>query len=352
MFDYLIETHNSTDWFEWGSAARGPLVQFDGAHAGEWLTSIIGAEPTDLERQRIYHIVRCELCILTHVWPLPSQEELDAYYEGAFYRSAGAHEHAQHVRDKQWWEEAVYAPLLGTCVSLLKQQGCDWPFWLCDVGAGYGLALDTAQGWGWITSGVEPDVGCVNRLQRRGHDMYWGTLQQAMRKKTNGSRSTDRWKPDVWLLWETLEHQRNPEEYLLDLYDAMRPRSLLVLSVPNDFSPLQLAARDKYKLPYYWLTPPVHLHYFTPKTLQLVVRRAGFKILDMRGTYPLEQHMLDEDGACYVGNTALWQQYTDIKIAREIEAVHTNKWEELVAEYRENLATRIGRSIVCIAQRA
>ncbi len=124
-----------------------------------------------------------------------------------------------------------------------------------------------------------------------------------------------------------------------------------MISVPNDFSVPQMEVCNKYNLPYYWLIPPIHLNYFSPKCLQLPVRRCGFIIRDMRGTYPLEERMLQEDGQNYVGNSSMWQLYTDAKIAMELGAIRAGTWNTLETEYRENMKDRRGRSIICIAQK-
>jgi len=124
------------------------------------------------------------------------------------------------------------------------------------------------------------------------------------------------------------------------------------MSVPNDASPLQYAACQKYGLEPYWWLAPTHTHFFTPKTAQLLVRRCGFTLCDLRGTHPLEEAMVRPYGQCYIGQEWLWRAYTDEKIRMELAAVEAGTWHALEAEYRSNIAERIGRSIIVIAQKA
>jgi 2-polyprenyl-3-methyl-5-hydroxy-6-metoxy-1,4-benzoquinol methylase len=311
------------------------------AHAGEWMGSVIGENPATSEPM-VYQVVRCELCILTHIWPLPSEEALAQFYARRFYQTVAADEVARHERDRAWEEACVYGPFLAACERSLPQAKARHR--LLDIGAGCGIGLATASKRGWMAYGIEPDDALCTHMRGEGHVIAQGALAGNIAFAFHAS-------PDVVLLHEMLEHQVNPEAFLLDCYDVMQPGALLAISVPNDFSPLQMAVCAKYTIPYYWLIPPVHTHYFTPKTLQLVIRRCGFTILDMRGTYPLEHVMVQEDGQCYVGNSALWRTYNDEKIAHELLDVREGRWQEREAQYRDNLRDRIGRSIICIARK-
>ena len=70
MLEFQMEHHFSTDYGEWGSAPRGPLIRCDRAHQGELMDSVIGPDVTT-GKPMVYHILRCELCIAIHAWPLP-----------------------------------------------------------------------------------------------------------------------------------------------------------------------------------------------------------------------------------------------------------------------------------------
>ena len=340
-FPFVMATHDGTDWPEWGSSPHHPLVRFDMAHAGEWMDSVIGEDPMTC-RPRVYHVIRCELCILCHIWPLPSEAALATYYQTRFYATVAADAVAKHTRDRTWEEQCVYGPILAACERLrAKPQDA---YALLDIGAGCGIAMETAIRRGWVAYGIEPDGALCTDLRRRGYVTRQGGLAE-------NRVFAERCRPDVVLLHEVLEHQANPEAFLLECYDCMQPGSVLVISVPNDFSVSQLLACEKYNLPYYFLIPPVHVNYFTPKTLQLLVRRTGFRILDLRGTYPLEVTMLTERGESYVGNPVLWRQCTDEKIAVELSAVREGRWREQEAMYRTNIQDRLGRSILCIAMK-
>lgn len=306
--------------------------------------AVVGESVTTPGKQVVYYILRCELCILTHIYPLPSEDALSAYYARCFYAGPASQEVTQHERDREWYETCCYGPVLTQCQDILATQGITHIPKVLDIGAGSGVLLDTAQKHGMQTMGIEPDSVRCNDLAMKDHLVCAGTLQAH-------KRCVEKWQPGICILWETLEHVSCPESLLLDVYDLMKPGALLVISVPNDWSPLQLAACAKYGIEPWWIIPPIHTHYFTPKTAQLLVRRCGFSIRDLRGTYPLEETMVRPFGQCYIGQEWLWRAYTDEKIRDEMQSMKEGRWHEVEAQYRANIAERIGRSILLIAQK-
>ena len=338
MDDFQLAWHDGDDYPEWGSRPRRPLVRFDGAHQGEWMDSVIGPNVAT-GAPMVYHIVRCEYCILTHVWPLPAPAALAAYYAREFYQRDKPDYVARYERDRAWWEACVHGPILETCQGLLRLPPERPPRFL-DIGAGPGIALDVAKQRGYVTYGIEPSRALWPHTSARGHLIHHGTLE------TFGGVSQ---AFHVVYLYETLEHQPNPEDFLLRCHDLLMPDGLLVVVVPNDYSPIQLAACASLGVPPYWLAPPQHLVMFTPKTLQLLLRRCGFPLVDLRGTFPLDKFLLE--GHHYLGNDQVGRRVHAWRMESELYAVAHGQWAQREQEYRANMAQRVGREIVCIARR-
>lgn len=340
LYDFQMAHHDSSDWPEWGSAPRRPLVQFDGAHAGEWLDSVIGDDPSTGDKC-IYHIVRCELCIMTHVWPIPHPEALNEYYRAMFYQVDKADMVARYEQDRVWWERCVHEPILNdVCALMVKYATFPTIPTLLDIGAGVGIALDSAKKlYGFQTYGIEPNEDLCADLSLRGHRMTCGNLQD----HTGGKRY------HCLYLYETLEHLPYPEESLLQCYDMVEPGGIIAVVVPNDYNPIQCEAVRTMGIKPWWLAPPQHLNYFTPKTLQLLVRRCGFTLRDMRGTYPIDQHILK--GENYIGNDVLGRNIHRRRMQDELNIALNGHWQGRESVYRQNIANRIGREIVAIAQK-
>jgi hypothetical protein len=101
----------------------------------------------------------------------------------------------------------------------------------------------------------------------------------------------------------------------------------------------------------YWLAPPQHLFYYSPKTLQLLVRRCGFKILDMRGTYPIDRHLLL--GENYIQEPSLGKRIHQRRVQDELFSRQSSRlWDAREQQYRYNLAEhRLGREILVFARK-
>ncbi len=366
MLDFQMDWHVTNDYPEWGSAPRHPLVRFDMAHQGELMDSIIGPHP-ETGKPTVYHIIRCELCICTHVWPLPSQQALATYYREQFYQTDKVDMVARYERDRLWWEKCVHEPILRHCrMSDVLDSPEENVVRFLDIGAGPGIALDVAKNvLGWESYGIEPNGALCDDLISRGHRMHCGVLDTHDTRLCFRSQMKEP-KPasdNIWrgalppsspfhclYAYEVLEHQSNPEEFLLSCYDMLASRGYLVVVVPNDYNPLQLAAQKALGIAPWWLAPPQHLQYFTPKTLQLVVRRCGFKIIEMRGTYAMEKFLLR--GKNYIGNDALGRECHQQRMQEELFILQSGLWGAHELQRRYDLAERReGREIICIAQK-
>jgi|ERR1041385_3770044 SAM-dependent methyltransferase len=316
----------------------------DGAHhAGYLLDTVIGPH-VETGEPMTYEIVRCEPCIAIHAIPLLTEEALAQYYAREFYQRDKPDMVERYERDQVWWREAVHKPLILQAITAL-QTTCIIPesYMFLDIGAGPGLALDTALAlnMGIRTFGLEPNKALCKRGWEHGHTMFYGTLESRL------------FAPELFHVaycYETLEHQSNPEEFLLRCWDVLAPGGILIIVVPNDYNPFQMQACEQLGLPKYWLAPPQHLFYFTPKCLQLVLRRCGFALVDMRGTYPLERFLLH--GQCYVGDDTVGRACHEARMAEELAAIEAGVWDKQEAYYRMNLMDyRCGREIVAIAQK-
>ena len=331
-------------WPEWGGSPDRYYpwhvwTSRDGAHhAGHLLDTVLGPSVESLGSQQIYEIVRCEPCIQIHATPLPSLVALQQYYETVFTAQDKPGYIERCLRDKPWWDGCVHGPILQQAAGY--RDGVSSPHVL-EVGAGPGLALDLAAQWGWQTTAIEPGKAFCEYLLRKDHTVYEGTLEEY--RGPDGCY-------DIVYLYEVLEHQPCGEAFLLRCWALLRPGGILACVVPNDCNPLQYAACQHLDVKPYWWAVPQHLAYYTPKMLQLLVRRCGYRILDMRGTFPLEANLLK--GHNYLGDDGIGRLVHGWRMQEELWAGQAGLWNARVQQYRRQMAEqRIGREIVCVAQK-
>ncbi len=78
------------------------------------------------------------------------------------------------------------------------------------------------------------------------------------------------------------------------------PPRVVCIHVPNDFNPLQLAARDELGKPDWWVAPPYHINYFNFGSLERLLDACGFDPVRRDATFPVEWFLLM--GEDYVGD--------------------------------------------------
>jgi 2-polyprenyl-3-methyl-5-hydroxy-6-metoxy-1,4-benzoquinol methylase len=88
---------------------------------------------------------------------------------------------------------------------------------------------------------------------------------------------------DLITLWHVLEHVESPEAYLQKIRELLKKNGHLVVEVPNYDSWTSVLTKE------YWLALDLKHHrtFFTPETLELLLKKYNFKIKRLR-TFSLE----------------------------------------------------------------
>jgi SAM-dependent methyltransferase len=92
-------------------------------------------------------------------------------------------------------------------------------------------------------------------------------------------------KFEVVTLWHVLEHLRDPDAALARIASLLAPGGWLFLAVPNHES---WQARA-YAAHWFHLDPPRHLYGFGPHSIQPLLQKHGFEIIQL-STWSLEQN--------------------------------------------------------------
>lgn len=138
---------------------------------------------------------------------------------------------------------------------------------LLEIGSNVGLFLDTATKAGWRTRGIEPSRWAVETGRARfGVDLVQKPLEELDEPPGNA---------DAIVLLDVLEHFVDPLDALRRLRPLLDDEGLLTLSTIN-LAGLHARLRGE-RWP--WLIRP-HLHYFTPATLERLLRSAGYRMVE------------------------------------------------------------------------
>ncbi len=209
-----------------------------------------------------YDVYACKKCGFTFVYPLPSTADLEALYSADYFSNKGdGFGYTEYDKDKEPMR-SVFALYLTKLRKLTKGNR------LFDVGAATGYFLDMAKEAGWVTLGSE--ISEFGRLEaaRRGHEMV-GTI-------TSADVSLPR--VHVVTLWDVLEHVDNPRLYIQRVRSLLEDGGVVAINTV-DIGSVWARIFGKY---WHLIVPPEHLHYFSNKSLTMLLEQEGFEVLEVQ----------------------------------------------------------------------
>lgn len=198
-------------------------------------------------RQGSWAVVGCSSCGLLRTWPEPSDELLADSYTSADYH------HTRTNDDPVAWDERAQQIL----ARLPARPGS-----VLDFGAGEGHLVAALRRQGVCAEGVEP-FGAGREAALEAHGV---ALAEAL--DPNGGAAFD-----AAVLLHSLEHVRDPLVTLNEIRCVLVSGATVFVEVPNVRSAdMWLSPRQRRLI----LDLPLHLHHFTPHTLERVAVEAGF----------------------------------------------------------------------------
>lgn len=212
-------------------------------------------------------IVDCELCGYIHVMPFFSEEELEKYYESIYAESTPSY----------LWREKVYN------IKKWKRPGT-----ILDIGCWEGKQLEFFLEDGWHCDGTELNKKAASIAAAKGIEVYQVSIRQFFDQFIDR-----RW--DVINVAYILEHIPDPAGFLARIKHHLENDGILILEVPNEFNPLQLAYIKQNQLQPYWIALPDHLNYFDKKGFETLLERTGFSVIHGEMSFPMEMFLLMGD---------------------------------------------------------
>ena len=217
--------------------------------------------------------IACDVCGYAHLFPLPTQAQLDTLYTDQYYQTYNAG-WFEKERKEQWYWRKVYRQRVKYCKRILGRK------FVC--------VLDDGCGAGWFVNSINWTTGSF----ARGYDpsaraTKWG--------RTKLNALVFNYRGPVIPLYDcvhcslVLEHVSEPLEYLRGLGEFLRPGGVICVVVPNEFNSLQQRLAKRYG---YTPLHEHHVNYFTHISIQALMQRAGFDVVRVAGTFPMEQFAL------------------------------------------------------------
>jgi 2-polyprenyl-3-methyl-5-hydroxy-6-metoxy-1,4-benzoquinol methylase len=238
--------------------------------------------------------------VITHpdgwrrVEPRPTADELRTFYANEYFQAS----HGTYAPDYSETELAhrdLIARLLLFAAERARGRGGGR---FLEVGCGEGWLLAAAKTAGFEVAALDfSDDG----LKRFHPDLLASaTFGDAFDNLERLIDAGERF--DVVAMEHVLEHVLDPEQLLRRLPRLIAPDGVCAITVPNDFSPLQLAARAAGHVERdFWLAPPQHLNYFEAKSLTALLERLGFETRLAYASFPIDWFLM-HPGSNYVAD--------------------------------------------------
>jgi len=142
-----------------------------------------------------------------------------------------------------------------------------------DVGAASGFFMKSAEEAGWWVYGNEVSTAAIAWAREHyGFGIYYGVLEDLVNEDKdiyNGRFFQNEY--DAVVLWNTLEHTRNPKTTLQCCWDMLVPGGLIYIKVPNKKTAEEL--KSQYEI--------VHLFEFTDECLCKHLEEMGFEQVEI-----------------------------------------------------------------------
>lgn len=133
---------------------------------------------------------------------------------------------------------------------------------LLDIGAGNGTFCSSAIDFGYDVCGTELSAKAISQAKRfYGLNLFFGDIHQLPYYPSYG----------LVTLWDVIEHLPDPLGMLQEAFARITPNGLIVINTGNYNSISRLERKSSW--PQYLFD---HLFYFSPKSIEILVRRAGF----------------------------------------------------------------------------
>ena len=217
-------------------------------------------------KEELFTMVRCNDCGSVYQNPRPSAAEIGKYYPEDY-------DPYYEERPTNWLVRKVnQAGVDKRCRLVNSIPNRKSGGRLLDIGCSTGLFMDKLrQTKTWEVWGVEPSEHAVKIAQERYQlNVFHGDLFQA--DFPDGFY-------DVITMWDVLEHLPDPSGALDEIARITKPKSYLILRVPNrDSLDAKLFARN-------WagLDMPRHFYVFSRRNLAVLLDKHGYEITQISG---------------------------------------------------------------------
>lgn len=208
------------------------------------------ADEMVIARQGAAWLMKCQECEVRHVWPIPTQQELDARF-ATFYQSVLGKLPVMFEKSREPVLERI-----ARFIQTKKPGGA-----ILDIGCGNGYFLARLfNGPNWRRFGIEVCPETAEQAEAAGVHTTVGSLADA---------ALPAGAFDVVVILDTFFYLPDPRAAVREVMRLLAPKGTVVIEVPSAATRLIRAGANQNRL---------DLFYYPAKALVRLLRDAGFRI--------------------------------------------------------------------------
>lgn len=262
----------------------------------------------------------------------PTAEFLSRFYAQKYYQREEGVYHQAYEQDELDYIENKIAQKYLILEKHFKSTPGQTPR-LLDVGCGEGWTLKYFKEKGWDVLGVDfSTFGCTTHNPGCLDNLKAGNIYELLDELT----ASDEKFSCIWLD-NVLEHVIDPFDLMQRCRKLAQKGGMLIIEVPNDFSPTQKYLEENgYISRQSWVQPPDHLSYFNKEGLEALCQEAGWAHRVTLGDYCIDFHLFNPN-TNYVENPSVGRSCHQNRITIEnllhmISPEKTNELYKILAD--------------------
>lgn len=227
---------------------------------GKKINKIIATKTRDDENRNVYYCEKCELGMIDGA---KSEEGLKNFYKKE-YRKKFKPKINEKTNPQKLFD--TYSPFQQNRINLIKKY-LKKNKRLLEIGCSSGMFLYQIKKYVKEIVGVDYDLESAKFASDKCNcPVFTDEIKKTSLKKKSF---------DIICAFQTLEHLKNPHNFLTTIIQYLRPGGIIYLEVPN----LKDALIYAYDLPYHYnfYFHSAHLWYFTDKSLKKICDKVNLK---------------------------------------------------------------------------
>ncbi len=275
--------------------------------------------------------------------PLPSADDLKVYYAENYYQNPKSTTYQAEYSSLDLEYKSLKSRALIHAINLHKRlKGKSF----LDIGAGEGFLLNEAKVNGCEVTGLDfSDFGVNKFFPYLMSDHIKGDVFDSLLNLISLGK-----KFSVCASTNVLEHVLNPNLFLQQIKQLLEPDGIIAITVPNDYSDIQLLAKKEgYIDNEFWFVPPDHLNYFNTDSLVGFITSKNFEIIDAFSDFPIDLFLL-HSGSNYIADKKNGYEANRARMQHDILLAGKNGLDKYLDYYRARFKVSLGRDITIIAR--